>query len=121
MAEIELEKLMKGITDPKVGANANSITGMLTEFNSGLEKAQTTIHLLKETGLFPLIVRGIGKKMGIDAETPLKSDLSVAPKSDVHRTLMNAINMMNDEQLGQFAEALKNGSKKSETGNAGDK
>jgi len=111
MPELDLEKLMTLAGDKKVAENAGSLMGMLQEANKTLQEVQKSVNLLKNMGVFPVLVRGIGKKLEIDVETPLASDSYVQPKSDAHRVLINGINSMTDEQLTQYSKVLQDAEK----------
>ena len=57
-------------------------------------------------GLMPLIVRGLGKKIDVDAESPLKSENIVKPRSEEHKILFNEFNKLDNNQLSELVAQI---------------
>lgn len=104
-------KLAEIATKPKEAAatNADSFTDMLSEVTKGMDyvlqlanKADTICDVLDKRGLMPLLVRGAGAKLGVDAETPLKSSNAIIPTSPTHKAVMDNINHLSPEELQDF-------------------
>lgn len=107
----ELEALMKAAGDQAVGTNAQSVMGALKEANKVLSEFQKSVNLLRGMGIFPMLIRVVGKKYGVDAETPLKTEAIAAPTgihpaSTAHESLIIAINGMSPDQLGELAKRM---------------
>lgn len=113
MTDIELDKLVSQMSDAKIGKNAESLTEMIKQADTFVAGVQKITDRLNSMGILPAIVRGIGKKMNIDVETPLKTGNSIIPQSEAHEALINAINGMGTEELAEFSKRLINGNPKS--------
>lgn len=111
MGELELDKLVETISSDKVGKNANDIMSMMKEVNAFLGEFQKTTNVLKSMGVLPLLVRAAAKKMNVDADTPLKTDDGIQPRSEAHKSMITAINNMDDAQLLDFSKRITNANK----------
>ena len=80
----------------------STVLDTLKEVNKVLGEGSRTVDLLKKTGLLPLIIRGIGKKLDVDPETPLQSENTIMPQSENHKLLFNQLNRLNQDQLSEF-------------------
>ncbi|MDD5614879.1 MAG: hypothetical protein PHH85_01605 [Candidatus Methanoperedens sp.] len=110
--EVSLDKLLAVAGDKNVGENANNILEMLKETNKVLGEFQKTVNFLRSTGILPGIVRAVGKKYDIDMETPLKQDMAVPAPSHNHKSVMENISKMTEEQLLAWIKGMQeNGSK----------
>lgn len=99
MDEIDLKGLLGDLNKTKIDS---SVLDTLKEVNKVLGEGSKTIELIKKTGLLPLIIRGIGKKLDVDPETPLKSENTIIPQSEAHKLVLNQINALNPQQLTDF-------------------
>lgn len=107
-ANMDIDSIIKGISNPEVAANSQSLMEMIKEVNSVLGEVQKTVAFLDRTGLKPLLVRGIGMKLGVDAETPLQSDIGFKPKSKAHEAIFEHLNLMSETDLAtMFTEGKK--------------
>lgn len=106
MGETDLNTLLKLAESDKVGKNAQSVMEAVVEINKALGEFQKTVSMLKNMGVFPLLVRGIGKKLGVDAETPLKTDTGIVPASQQHEQLLRAINVLDEQGLLTVSKKL---------------
>lgn len=102
MEAINVDKLLAGMESAQVGNNALNIMDMLKEVNSVIKEVQKTSNMLDAMGLKPLLVRAAGIKLGVDAESPLKQDTSVAPKTDTHKYVFEQLNKMGEEQIANL-------------------
>lgn len=105
MDDIPVANLLKELGNTKIDT---SILDTLKELNKVIGEGVKTIDLVKRTGLLPLLIRGIGKKLDIDAESPLKSENTIIPKSDLHRAMLEQFNNLNEEQLKEVLQILQN-------------
>jgi hypothetical protein len=129
MPDIDLDKLLKLAASPDVGKNADSLSGMLKEAEGVLNLADRMIKIADRAGALPGLVRAIGKKYGVDVETPLATqhgEDGIIPVSEFHKQLFNEFNGVPEKDLRkQFEDAAKmmkhHGAKKSqaESGPAG--
>lgn len=129
MPDIDFDKLMKLAASPEVGKNADSLSGMLNKAEQVLSFADRVIKVVDRAGALPGLIRALGKKYGVDVETPLQTqhgEDGIIPVSDFHKQLFNEFNGVPEKDLRkQFEDAAKmmkdHGAKKShsETGPAG--
>jgi hypothetical protein len=106
---LDIDSLIKGMSSPEVGKNSESVMSMIKEVNSTLSELTKTIGFLDRTGLKPLLVRGIGAKLGIDAESPLQSETGFKPRSNEHQNVFEHLNIMSVEELKKMFTETKKG------------
>ena len=98
--EIDIDALMKGLSNDGIGKNADSAFDMLKEANKILKELQKTVDFFDKAGLKPLIIRGLGKKLDIDPETPVGDHTKlIMPRTDAHKQLFEQLNAMDEKQL----------------------
>lgn len=96
---MDIDSIIKAVSSPEVGKNSESLMEMIQELNKILGELRKTVAFLDSTGLKPLIVRAIGSKMGVDAESPLKSEGGFQPKTNTHASIFNHLNLMSETDL----------------------
>jgi hypothetical protein len=96
MQELNIDQLLGAMEKPTTGANLKTVLEMLQQADTVLKQVESVMLRLDRMGLKPLIVRGLGAKLGIDAESPLKSD---SPKSETHKKFIEGINQLSEEEL----------------------
>ncbi len=117
MADLDFEKLVSAMNSPAVAKNAGDLMGLMKEINAGLAEFQKTTNMLKSMGILPLLVRAAAKKMGVDADTPLKSDeAGIIPRTDAHKLLISLVNSMDENALIEFSKRLQNNAGKPDSG-----
>jgi hypothetical protein len=72
--ELDVDALISAMNSPQTGDNAKDIFVMLEKADEVLQKVEIVIGRLDRMGIKPLLIRALGKQLGIDPETPLKSD-----------------------------------------------
>lgn len=102
MQDIDIDKILGAMESDSVGQNAMSITDMLTSANKVMGQVTSLMDKFEKMGLKPLLVRGAGAKLNIDAETPLVSDNAIIPASTGHKALFEQLNTMGEEQLREL-------------------
>lgn len=110
MENLDIDKVIEGLSNPAIGANSIDLMSMLDEFNKVLGKVQKTMNMMETMGLKPLIVRAAADKLGVDGETPLRSEVAagVAPQSEYHKQVFQQFNQMSEQQLAEFMSAILN-------------
>jgi hypothetical protein len=98
MKELDIDAVLKAMEKPTVGSNADSIMHMLAQADQFLKQVEILMQRMDRMGLKPLIVRGLGVKLGVDAESPLKSEKPEF-KSETHRKYIESINALSEEEL----------------------
>lgn len=98
MKELDIDAVLKAMEKPAVGSNAESIMQMLSQADQFLKQVEILMQRMDRMGLKPLIVRGLGVKLGVDAESPLKSEKPEF-KSETHRKYIESINALSEEEL----------------------
>jgi len=98
MKELDIDAVLKAMEKPAVGNNAESIMNMLGQADQFLKQVETLMQRMERMGLKPLLVRGLGVKLGVDAESPLKSEKPEF-KSETHKKYMDSINALSEEEL----------------------
>ena len=98
MKELDIDAVIKAMEKPTVGNNAQSIMSMIGQADQFLKQVETLMQRMDRMGLKPLIVRGLGVKLGVDAESPLKSE-KVEYKSETHRKYIDTINNLSEDEL----------------------
>ena len=98
MKELDIDAVLKAMEKPTVGNNAESIMSMLAQADQFLKQVEILMQRMDRMGLKPLIVRGLGVKLGVDAESPLKSEKPEF-KSETHRKYIESINALSEEEL----------------------
>ena len=102
MKDLDIDSIMKGLSDDGIGKNADSMFGMLKECNQILKELQKTVDFFDKAGLKPLIIRGLGKKLDIDPETPIGDNTKlIMPRTDMHKQLYEQLNNMDEAQLAE--------------------
>lgn len=110
MKELDIDAILGAMEKPTTGKNLNSLMEVMEKANAFLSQAQVLMEKFDKMGLKPLLVRGLGAKLGIDAETPLKSDMP-AVKSPTHAKIIEGLNLMSEDELKGQMEALTNATK----------
>ncbi len=95
MKEIDIDALLSMADKPQVANNASQIMEMLQKADEFLKQAETIMVRLDKMGLKPLIVRGLGVRLGIDAESPLKTEW----KSPTHQKYIEKVNQVSEKDL----------------------
>lgn len=111
MPDIDFEKLLQLASDPAVGANAESFSGMLKEAEGVIKLVEKVVNVADRAGALPGLVRALGKKYDVDVETPLKTrenSNSITPASDYHAGVLSELNKIPETELKkQFEKAAK--------------
>ena len=97
--ELDVNKVLAAMESEGVGNNALSIMDMLKSANTVMTQIEKLMSTAEKMGLKPLLVRGLGAQLKIDAETPLRNDEAVMPKSPMHKQVFENLNNMNEDQL----------------------
>jgi hypothetical protein len=106
--DLDFEKLMQLAASPEVGTNANSLSGMLKEAEGVIKLVEKVVNVADRAGALPGLVRAIGKKYGVDVETPLRTrddSKSILPTSEYHAQLFAAFNKVPEKELQNQLEA----------------
>lgn len=111
MTEIDFDKLLKLAASPEVGANADSLSGMLKEAEGVIKLVERVVSVADKAGALPGLVRAIGKKYEVDVETPLRTrddSKSITPSSEYHAQIFAEFNKIPEKELvKQLEEAAK--------------
>jgi predicted metal-dependent hydrolase len=112
MPDIDFDKLLKLAASPEVGANAESLSGMLKEAEGVIKLVEKVVNVADRAGALPGLVRAVGKKYGVDVETPLRTrqddSKSITPSSEYHAQVLAELNKIPEKELKkQFEEAAK--------------
>lgn len=100
MESLDIDKLMNMMSDPTTEGTIGSVLKALDQVNTVMGKFDTTVKMLDKMGLKPLIVRGLGQKLGVDPETPLQGERTgISGASEFHNTLFNQLNTMTEEDI----------------------
>lgn len=94
MKNIDIDAVLGALEKPATSDNLNTILEMLEKADTVLKQVETVMQRLDNMGLKPLIVRGLGIKLGIDAETPLQDY-----KSPTHKKFIEGINQVSEADL----------------------
>lgn len=94
MKNIDIDAVLGALEKPAVSDNLSTILEMLEKADTVLKQVETVMTRLDNMGLKPLIVRGLGIKLGVDAETPLQSY-----KSETHKKFIEGINQVSEDDL----------------------
>lgn len=107
--DIDFEKLLSLASDPKVGANADSFSGMLKEAEGVIKLVEKVVNVADRAGALPGIVRALGKKYEVDVESPLKTrndeSKSITPASEYHLQILTELNKVPEKELKKQFEA----------------
>ena len=110
MKELDIDALLGAMEKPTTGKNLNSLMETLGKANELLTQVESLMNKFDKMGLKPLLVRGLGAKLGIDAETPLKTEQSTI-KSPTHAKVMEGLNLLSEDELKGQMEALERANK----------
>jgi hypothetical protein len=129
MPEVDFEKLLQLASDPSVGKNAESFSGMLKEAEGVIKLVEKVVAVADRAGALPGVVRALGKKYGVDVETPLRTredSNTIIPASEYHAGILSELNKIPAEELKkQFEKAAKamkeHGKTKPDSGSSGNK
>lgn len=78
MQDIDIDKLINVMEKPQTATTFDSVMNAMNETEKVLKQFENIINIVDRMGLKPLLVRGVGVKLGIDAESPLRSEKGVA-------------------------------------------
>lgn len=95
MKELDINAVLEAMEKPATSSNLKTVLEMLQQADVVLKQVESVMSRLDNMGLKPLIVRGLGVKLGVDAESPLKSGY----KSETHRKYIEAVNQVSEEEL----------------------
>lgn len=111
MAEVDFEKILQLASSDKVGANAESLSGMLKEAEGVIKLVEKVVNVADRAGALPGLVRALGKKYEVDVDTPLRTredSKSIIPASEYHAQVLSELNRIPEKELKkQFEEAAK--------------
>jgi len=74
MKDIDIDSVLKAMEKPAVGDNLTKIMDVLGQADTFLKQIEVLMTRMDRMGLKPLVVRGLGKQLGIDAESPLQGE-----------------------------------------------
>jgi len=121
MKELDIDALLGAMEKPAVGNNAEQIMNMLAQADGFLKQVESLMQRMDRMGLKPLLVRGLGAKLGIDAESPLKSEkppeLS-AYKSPTHKKIIEGLNQLSEDELSIQMESVNHASESKKSKNS---
>lgn len=95
MKELDIDAVLGALEKPSTASNLKTVLEMLQQADTVLKQVESVMGRLENMGLKPLIVRGLGVKLGVDAETPLKQEY----KSPTHQKFIQACNQLTEDQL----------------------
>jgi len=96
MKELDIDQILKAMESPATATNLENILEMLKNADIVLKQVESVMDHLDRIGLKPLLVRGLGAKLGIDAESPLKTD---GYKSPTHEKFITGVNNLSEAEL----------------------
>ena len=99
MQDLDIDKILKVVESDKIGTNTASIMEMLKSANQFMSQIEQLMNKAEKMGIKPLLVRGAGKQLKIDAETPLRSETAVNPVTESHRAIFNHLNTLSENDL----------------------
>ena len=99
MQDLDIDKLIGVMESDKIGTNTASIMDMLKSANQFMSQIEMLMNKAEKMGIKPLLVRGAGKQLKIDAETPLRSETAVNPVTESHRAIFNHLNTLSENDL----------------------
>lgn len=106
--DIDIDKLIGEMSNPKLGDNANSILGMMKEFNIVLNEFSKTMDFLNKYGVLVPTIRIAAAKLNVDIDKPLAGNLN--PSTDWHRLLYERLNTLSPDEavkeLGKMSKKL---------------
>jgi hypothetical protein len=106
--DVDIDKLITQMANPELGDNANSILGMMKEFNVVLNEFSKTMDFLNKYGVLVPTIRIAAAKMNVDIDKPLAGNLN--PSSDWHRLLYERLNTLSPDEaikeLGKMGKKL---------------
>lgn len=109
MKDIDVDALLGAMESDKVGSNAMSIMEMLETANKVMGQVTSLMDKFDKMGLKPLLVRGLGAKLEIDAETPLRSDDIIVPRTTGHAAVFQQLNGLSEGELRElFSDGAEN-------------
>jgi hypothetical protein len=73
MKDLNIDAMLSAMEKPTTNDSLKTVLGMLEQADVVLKQLESVMTRLDSMGLKPLLVRGLGAKLGIDAETPLKT------------------------------------------------
>jgi hypothetical protein len=104
MKELDIDALLGAMDKPSTGKNLTSLMEALGKANELLTQVESLMSKFDKMGLKPLLVRGLGAKLGIDAESPLKCEQTI--KSPTHAKIIEGLNLLSEDELKGQMEAL---------------
>lgn len=108
MQDMDIDKLLTAMTSPDATSNIEGVMQTLDKCNTILAKFDQTVGMLDKMGLKPLIVRALGQKLGVDAESPLASEKVIKEvevvrtaesASPTHEAMFQELNSMPESEL----------------------
>jgi uncharacterized membrane-anchored protein len=100
MKEIDIDSVLKAMEKPQTGDNLKNLMELIQKADEFLKGVEGLMSRMDRMGLKPLLVRGMGAKLGIDAESPLKCESSF--KSETHRQYVETVNSLSEDELKKF-------------------
>lgn len=106
MKELPIDEILSALDKPTTGDNLTALIEAIGKADQFLQQCEKLMSRLDAMGLKPLLVRGAGAKLGIDAESPLKTE-KPAFKSPTHQKYFEGINNLSEQELLKLMEGGK--------------
>ena len=106
MKELPIDELLSALDKPTTGDNLTALMEAIGKADQFLQQCEKLMNRFDSMGLKPLLVRGMGVKLGIDAESPLKTEKPVF-KSPTHQKYFEGINNLSEQELLKIMEGGK--------------
>jgi len=100
--DIDIDGIIKVMSDPKAGANLQGFMETMKEVNKALQEVQKTVDFLDRCGIKPLLVRAAGQKLGVDVDTPLSAEKTFKASSQTHAQIYNQLNQMPEAEVAKM-------------------
>jgi len=109
MKELPIDDLLKAMDNPTTGDNLTALMEAIGKADQFLQQCEKLMNRFDTMGLKPLLVRGLGVKLGVDAESPLKCEKPAEPafKSPTHKKYFEGINNLSEQELLKLVEGGK--------------
>ena len=101
--------MLKVLSEGAKNIEINDLDGILatiSKYERLLDKFISIYNRLDRSGLIPVVLRVVGKKMDVDVDKPIVNPLSIVAKSATHRAFFEFLNDIEEKDIKELHKQI---------------
>jgi len=101
--------MLKVLSEGAKNIEINDLDGILatiSKYERLLDKFISIYNRLDRSGLIPVVLRVVGKKMDVDVDKPIVNPLSIVAKSATHRAFYEFLNDIEEKDIKELHKQI---------------